>query len=73
MASQVYPVAELMTQVLGFASLHTIISVGHANMQGRDYMRATLASFVKDMLEPYLPEPGKLPYTLLLSVLASYH
>lgn len=51
-------VSEVMEHVLGFASALTIIAFGKTSQRGREYMEATLATLIREMLLPYFANPG---------------
>lgn len=59
MAGRVFPLFELMEKILGYATMHTIVSVGHTNNMGRDYMQDALAKLVRSVLDPYFSREGE--------------
>lgn len=58
-AKKFFYVPGLMEYAMNFANIQTIIAVGKSCQRGRDYMQATLASLIRVMLRPFLPEVGE--------------
>lgn len=60
MAELLFNLHELMSRVLAFATIHSIVALGGTCKLGRDYMQDVLRSLIKAMLVPYFPLHGKL-------------
>lgn len=59
MASRTFWIQELVLEILKYADISSIISVGHSNKQGQIYMQKALADSIGDMLKPYFAEYGE--------------
>lgn len=58
MARKLFSIPELMTRIIGFATIHSIVAIGGTCVLGRDYMQETLGGFIQAMLDPYFPSLG---------------